>query len=153
MTLALATRPMSPYEAQRITLDLILQHPKELGGYTVKLDNAKRRAGQCNHGLRVISLSKYLMAQRSYEDTHNTITHEIAHALVGPGHRHDAVWSRKHRELGGDGKRCFEHTDEKTPWVGRCPHGKEFGRYRAPKRLEGWRCKCPGSGAVVWSRR
>ena len=30
----------------------------------------------------------------------DTILHEIAHALVGPCHGHDAVWRQKAREIG-----------------------------------------------------
>lgn len=33
----------------------------------------------------------------------DTVAHEVAHALVGPAHGHDAVWRRKAVELGGSG--------------------------------------------------
>lgn len=146
-------RHMSTSEARKIAQDLIAKHWDTLAHYRVTFDGAKRRAGQCDYRKRVISLSKYLLAQRSYEESLNTITHEIAHAIVGPKHGHDYVWSRKHRELGGDGQRCFAHVDEKAPWIGTCSHGKRATRYRAPQRLEGWRCRCPqGSTPVVWER-
>ncbi|ASR85962.1 SprT-like protease [Mycobacterium phage Peanam] len=151
---AVAAKPahMSMAEARRIAEALIAEHG--LVGWTVTFDNARRRAGVCKYGTRTIGLSKPLMAQRSYADTWMTITHEIAHALVGHSHGHDAVWAAKHRQLGGNGKRCFEHLDETAPWMGTCDHGKKFARYRAPKRLDGWRCKCPaGSSPVVWERR
>ncbi|AHB79612.1 SprT-like protease [Mycobacterium phage Validus] len=151
---AVAAKPahMSMAEARRIATDLIAEHG--LTGWTVTFDNARRRAGVCKYGTRTIGLSKPLMAQRSWDDTWMTITHEVAHALVGHSHGHDAVWAAKHRSLGGNGKRCFEHLDETAPWMGTCSHGKKFARYRAPKRLDGWRCKCPaGSSPVVWEHR
>uniref|UniRef100_A0AAU8GPP6 SprT-like protease n=1 Tax=Mycobacterium phage Pharb TaxID=3136626 RepID=A0AAU8GPP6_9VIRU len=143
---------MTPAEARKIAQALIAEHG--LIGWSVVFDNARRRAGQCRYTPREISLSKPLMAQRSYADTWQTITHEIAHALVGSRHGHDAVWAAKHRSLGGNGKRCFEHTDTTSPWVGTCGHGKEFARYRQPKNMTGWRCKCAGGGSpITWARR
>lgn len=149
------TAHMGMAEARREATALMREHGLLAFGWTVVFDNAKKRAGQCNYRLQTISLSKYLLAQRSYEDTMMTITHEIAHALVGGGHGHDAVWARKHRELGGNGKRCFEHVDNKSPWVGICAKGKEYPRYRQPKRLQGWSCKCGGSlpHSLTWHRR
>ncbi|ATE84818.1 SprT-like protease [Mycobacterium phage Chupacabra] len=154
MTTATMTRTMTLTQAREVTQDLLHEHG--LKGWTVRFDNARRRAGQCNYRDRVISLSRPLMALRSAEDTMQTITHEIAHAIVGHGHGHDQVWARKHRELGGNGKRCFEMEaiDPTAPWIGTCDHGKQFARYRAPKRLEGWRCRCrQGSSPVVWEKR
>ncbi|AVO22476.1 SprT-like protease [Mycobacterium phage KittenMittens] len=151
---AMLTRTMTATQARELTQDLLHEHG--LKGWAFKFDNAKRRAGQCSYSARTISLSRHLLAQRSYEDTLNTITHEVAHALVGAGHGHDQVWARKHRELGGDGRRCFEMEgiDPTAPWVGTCGHGKQFARYRQPKRLEGWRCRCrQGSSPVVWERK
>jgi predicted SprT family Zn-dependent metalloprotease len=152
---SMLTRTMTITQAREITQDLLNEHG--LSGWRVGFDHAKRRAGQCNYRLQTISLSRYLLAQRSYEDTMNTITHEIAHALVGSGHGHDAVWARKHRELGGDGKRCFQsdEVDLNAPWIGTCARGKQFARYRRPKRLEGWQCKC-GNGprhSLTWENR
>ncbi|WNM69019.1 SprT-like protease [Mycobacterium Phage TribleTrouble] len=143
---------MSMTEARKIATALIAEHG--LTGWSVTFDNARRRAGVCRYRERVIGLSKPLMAQRSYADTWQTITHEIAHALVGHSHGHDAVWAAKHRSLGGNGLRCFEHLDTTSPWVGVCEHGKEFARYRQPKNMTGWRCKCTRGGSPIeWSRR
>jgi hypothetical protein len=151
MTTTTVTAVMSTSEARRITAALLREHG--LIEWAVTFDNARRRAGQCDTGRRTISLSKVLMAQRSHEETMNTITHEIAHALVGARHGHNAVWAAKHRALGGDGKRCFAHFDETAPWVGECEHGKKFAKYRQPKRLDGWRCRCDHRSApIVWRK-
>ncbi|AMO44044.1 SprT-like protein [Mycobacterium phage Bactobuster] len=152
---AMMTRSMTVTEARRLTEDLLLEHGLAAFGWTFGVDAAKRRAGCCNYRTKTVSLSRYLLAQRSYEDSVNTITHEIAHALT-PGHHHDAVWARKHRELGGDGKRCYERDDVdlNAPWIGTCAKGKQFARYRQPKRLDGWQCKC-GNGprhSLTWAR-
>lgn len=146
---AISTREhMGRADAVRIAEDLFRQHG--LNGWHVHFDNARRRAGACAYNRKQIRLSAPLMAQRSWADTHMTITHEIAHALT-PGHQHDHVWAAQHRALGGNGTRCFDHFDDDAPWVGTCGHGKKFAKYRRPKRLEGWRCKCVRGGApIVW---
>ncbi|QIG61592.1 SprT-like protease [Mycobacterium phage Ximenita] len=151
---AVAAKPehMGLAEARRIAEALIREHG--LTGWSVTFDNARRRAGVCKYTSRQIGLSKPLMAQRSYADTWQTITHEIAHALVGHSHGHDAVWAAKHRSLGGNGQRCFEHLDETAPWMGTCDHGKQFARYRQPKSMTGWRCKCTRGGSpIVWRKQ
>ncbi|QXN73599.1 SprT-like protease [Gordonia phage AikoCarson] len=126
-----------------------------LATWGVRIDNAKRRAGVCRYNVREISFSAHLLALRTYDESLNTISHEVAHALT-PGHKHDHVWAAKHRELGGDGLRCYEASEKvaaAAPWVGTCEHGKEFPRYRQPKRLQGWVCKCPaGRTPITWTR-
>jgi hypothetical protein len=137
-------------DVQRIARELLDRHG--LHDWTVKMDNARRRAGQCNHTRRQLSFSLGLMWERHWDETHMTITHEVAHALT-PGRHHDEVWQAKHRELGGDGKRCFEHDDQDAPWIGVCAHGVRYPRYRAPKPGT-YRCGCPqGRSPVEWNRR
>jgi len=130
---------MTVGDARRITLRLLSAYG--LNGWVVSFDNARRRAGACNYARRTILLSKPLLAQRSYADSMMTITHELAHALT-PGHKHDHVWAAKHRELGGNGQRCFDHADETAPYIGVCAHGKTFSKYRAPRPGAQYRCKC-----------
>ena len=36
----------------------------------------------------------------------DTLLHEIAHAIVGPGHAHDAVWQTAARRIDCKAKRC-----------------------------------------------
>lgn len=150
---------MTISQARRVTEELIEEHG--LHGWRFVTDTARRRNGICDFGTRTISLSRIMLAFRSYDESMMTITHELAHALVGPRHGHDSVWAAKHRELGGNGQRCSGIADENARaaltqmalWVGTCSHGKQFPKHRQPKRLDGWRCKCSGgSSPVVWSR-
>ena len=63
-------------------------------------DNARKRFGQCNYRLRVLSFSKFLTEHSEEDAFMATVMHEIAHALVGPGHGHGMVWRRKMLALG-----------------------------------------------------
>jgi hypothetical protein len=148
------TGRMGAVDALRITREVLVDHG--LHGWGVALDSARKRAGQCNHTTRTISMSTVLLAQRSWEDSYNTIIHEVAHAIVGHGHGHDGVWQRQHQAMGGDGKRCFDHQLDHSdaPWVGECAHGRQFGRYKTPMAGRTYHCKCAaGSSLVEWSRR
>lgn len=70
-----------------------------------KFDRSTRRAGCCDYDNKLISISFDLVRSAAEEDIRDTILHEIAHALVGKQHNHDAVWKAKAIEIGGSGKR------------------------------------------------
>jgi predicted SprT family Zn-dependent metalloprotease len=119
-------------------------------------DNAKRRYGCCKYSTKRISMSTFLTPHRTREQCLNTILHEIAHALVGPGHGHGREWQRMAVRVGAPPVRCGEDqgTTPKPPWMSWCLHcntkcGESFrrtnltGRYHLacgirPGRL-GWR--------------
>ena len=63
-----------------------------LDDWDVSYNSAKRRAGICHFAEQTLGLSAPLTAVHSEEDVRDTILHEIAHALVGPAHAHDATW-------------------------------------------------------------
>lgn len=133
---------MNADDAMSIALKLMKKHG--LSHWRFRFDNAKRRAGQCSHTYKFISLSLPLTQARSVDNVRNTILHEIAHALVGPGHGHNHVWRRKAREIGCDGNRCFTDTKLDGQWVAVCVHGKRFTRHRL-RSLE-YSCRCePGN--------
>nr|NLD41785.1 sprT domain-containing protein [Actinomycetales bacterium] len=105
-----------------------------LEGWEFAWDRAKRRAGVCRFGNRTISLSRPLMELFAHEEVLDTIRHEIAHALVGPEHKHDAVWRAAARRLGATPKARMPASLPTPPptWVGECPRGHQFRRYRRP---------------------
>ena len=91
--------------------------------WRVKLDHARRRAGQCDYNNKVISLSRLYVRNSDKNHVRDTILHEIAHALVGPHHGHDAVWRQKAREIGCTATRCHTLNFSRARWQMKCPKG------------------------------
>lgn len=91
----------------------------------------------------IIRLSSHLVALNGEEKVRATILHEIAHALAGPGHGHDAHWRAIAIRIGDSGERCYE-ADTETPdarFTATCSVcGKSWKQHRRPVR-QGW-CTC-----------
>ena len=89
-------------------------HGLFLEDWEFKFDGASRRFGQCTQyfaGGGVISLSTRLTAVNTCKRVLETILHELAHALVGWGHKHDYVWRAKCRELGIKDERLYSNAN------------------------------------------
>lgn len=132
----------------------ILMNQHDLFGWSFGFDNAKARAG-CTHGsLRKITLSRHFVAANGMERIEQTILHEIAHALVGTGHGHDAVWKAKAKEIGHTGDRLYKAADTVMPersWIGTCACG-EWTRHRLTQRMRTATCAGCGMG-ITWRHR
>lgn len=135
---------MELMEARALALELMKQHGLEFWHF--EFDNAKCRFGICRHKRRTIGLSRNLVLLNNKEQVKDTILHEIAHALVGPGYGHSWVWRQKALEIGCDGERCYSN-DKVNPVVGRliakCPNcNHQYYKHRTPKRkLACGKCK------------
>lgn len=107
-----------------------------LEDWTLRFDRAKTRAGVCRGGRREIGLSAPLARLHPPEEVRETLLHEIAHALVGTGHGHDAVWRRAVVAIGGSPRRCVDAAAPRpaAPWLGVCAAGHEVERHRRPER-------------------
>jgi SprT-like family len=97
---------MDLMEARALALELMKEHGLEF--WYFEFDNAKRRFGICRYNRRTIGLSRNLVLLSNKEQVKDTILHEIAHALVGPGYGHSWVWKRMALEIGCDGNRCYD---------------------------------------------
>ena len=126
---------MNISEALNLAAELVRDHG--LDGWSVTFDHAKTRAGVCRPGRREIGLSIPLTRLHTDAEVRDTILHEIAHALVGVSHHHDAVWQATAREIGCTGQRCVSPASARVegPWVGICPVGHRITRHRRPMRV------------------
>jgi hypothetical protein len=121
-------------QALRLAEQLVAEHG--LDGWTVGLDRAKARAAACHFRDRRITLSAHLTALHPEEEVRDTILHEVAHALVGPRHGHDAVWRATALAIGSSGTRCLEAAPGiEGDWWGVCPAGHRTTRHRRPVRV------------------
>lgn len=127
-------------KAKALAMRLMKKHG--LSHWSLKFDKAKRRAGACRYSTKTIHLSEPLTRIRSDDNVRNTILHEIAHALVGPGHGHDSVWRRKALAIGCDGRRCYTDAKVEGKWIGTCTHGKVFMKHRKPMDGATYVCRC-----------
>ena len=79
----------------------------------------------------------------------DTLLHEIAHALVGRRHHHDAVWQAKAREIGCSARRCHDVSFSEPALIACCVNGCfAVGRHRSRRNMRCRRC----GGAVTYMR-
>jgi len=121
-------------------------------GWVFGFDLATSRAGVCRYGERRIDLSvSYCLAATRAEIT-DTVLHEIAHAIVGPRHNHDAVWKAKAREIGCAGERCHRVQHSTPRWVGECGCGQQWFRQTLQRRIMRNRACAKCKGVIKWRR-
>lgn len=115
---------MRPKDVVQLAEELMTQHGLIARGWRFELDGAKRRLGCCHRDSMVISVSKHLSALNGPEIIRNTMLHEIAHALAGPGAGHGRKWQSLAISIGCDGQRCYSGTVAvpKAPYIGVCPN-------------------------------
>jgi predicted SprT family Zn-dependent metalloprotease len=120
-----------------------------------KLNKNKRRLGVCKEYIKRIELSEHYVLRNEYEHVTDTILHEIAHALVGAEHGHDAVWKDMCLRLGCTPKACENAVEMPVgDWRAQCPGCKQlFHRHKKPARLRGMYCvPCgPEQGRLAFS--
>lgn len=121
-------------------------------------DRAVKRAGATHFTARRITVSKHLAERWEDDEVHQTLLHEVAHAMVGPRVGHGPQWQRTARAIGYIGGRTHhgEIASERANWVGTCTGGHEYLRFRAPRGR--YVCKpCTHSARraveVQWRRR
>lgn len=113
---------MNLYDARDLAVRLMKEF--QLFGWRFRFDSARRRFGQCSYRDRVISLSKYLVAINGRSQVEDTIRHEIAHAVIGPGHGHGYKWKQSAVACGASPVRCYDSetvSAPQKPFVGKCP--------------------------------
>ena len=112
--------------------------------WTFAFDAAKKRAGACDYTRRRITVSRYLAELHDDDDVHQTLLHEVAHAMAGHEAAHGPEWQRIAREIGYVGERThrLEIAVDQARWIGTCPNGHEIARFRRPSRRAVSCAKC-----------
>ena len=138
----LAVMEMS--DARRLAGALMAEHG--LASWRLEFDRAKRRAGICRYDRATIGLSAPLTRLHSESEVRDTVLHEIAHALAGPGAGHGPRWQAIARRIGCSGERCVSAESPRVPgaWVGTCPVGHTAELHRRPERVRSCSVCTPG---------
>ncbi len=145
---------MTLTEIEILGNDLIHQHEinnKIQTGWKFAFDLAPTRAGICRYDEKQITLSVTYCQKATKEEIVNTILHEIAHAIVGPKHGHDAVWKATARDIGCNAERCHRVKHTAARWRGECGCGKQWTRQRLSQRARTGVCpSC--ENRIIWIR-
>jgi predicted SprT family Zn-dependent metalloprotease len=151
--------PTTPKSRAAYDLALVLMALHGLHGWGFRFNRRKSQMGVCFYPQRGkpgrIELSIYFVEKNPDDEIRDTILHEIAHALIGPAHAHDAVWKAKCLEIGAVPKRCGRVEMPVGKWRAVCPGCRtNFHRHRRPKRLKGFYCRAcgPKNGGIVWMK-
>ena len=120
-----------------------------LAGWSFAFDGARRRGGACHFARRQITMAAGFAATAEEAEIEDTLLHEIAHALVGHRHQHDAVWQAKAKSIGCTAQRCHSVTFSEHALVARCANGCfAIGRHRRRRNMRCRRC----GGAVTYEQ-
>jgi predicted SprT family Zn-dependent metalloprotease len=140
-------------DIQQLALAALEEHGLMLQGWGFQWDNAVKRAGLCSFRNKQIQLSRAIYGiEANREHALDTILHEVAHALAGPGAGHGPAWKRIARQIGARPERCYstsEITPPKGKIVGTCACGSIHRRHRAVKPGTGHLCRLCRS-RVTW---
>ena len=136
---AIASREMTKYE---------------LHGWTFGLSNTKRQLGVCKYRTKRIEIAEYYAQNNPVESVLDTLLHEIAHALAGPKASHGPAWKAIAVRIGATPRACDNsHQAVVKPgdWQATCSACKKiFHRYKRPRSLTGYRCRCVGRSTLTF---
>lgn len=121
----------------------LAEHGLDALGWRFRWDKARRRAGQCRYGPKEIGLSWPVFEVVENRDRAlDTILHEVAHALAGPGAGHGPRWKTVAVTLGANPASCDDLLRAApAPWVADCSCGYPHGRFKAPPAGARYRCR------------
>jgi predicted SprT family Zn-dependent metalloprotease len=126
----------------------------ELHGWTFGLANTKRRLGVCKYRKKRIEIAEYYAQNSPQESVLDTLLHEIAHALAGPKAGHGPAWKAIAVRIGATPRACDNsHSAVVKPgdWQATCSACKKvFHRYKRPRSLTGYRCRCAGRSPLTF---
>lgn len=120
-----------------------------MGLWELRFNHNMNHLGFCFHPKRKqrgrIELSRHYVFLNTPSFVLDTILHEVAHALVGPGHGHDVVWQSKAIELGANPTPCKQAKMPRGKYGAVCPCCRDvFRRHRRPSARADVFCKTCG---------
>ena len=83
-----------------------------LADWSFRFNDAEKKLGVCRYREKRILLSRGHAVNGAQDQVTDTILHEIAHALAGPGAGHGPIWKTIARQLGATPKYCAPETEQ-----------------------------------------
>jgi len=146
---------MNLFTAQGLAKRLMKEHIQE-EGWIFAWNNRKTEFGNCSYSSKTIALSRPLTETNTEEEVLDTILHEIAHAIVGPGMGHGSIWQLTAKGLGSNGLRTSKRARVSKPVKGICLKCEkvvaEAHRMGSRMRRSFHRACGPTEGKLVWKR-
>lgn len=95
-----------------------------LAGWKVRFNGRLTRAlGRCIESRKTIEYMPKYMDENDWTEVQQTIRHEVAHAIAGHRHGHDATWRAIARRLGVENPSSKSMTANLTrKFTGTCPN-------------------------------
>jgi len=126
----------------------------DLHGWTFGFAKTKRRLGVCKYRTKRIEIADYYARNSPQKSVLDTLMHEIAHAIAGPGAGHGPAWKAVAIRLGATPRAC-DNSDETVvkpgDWQATCTVCKKtFHRYKRPRSLSGYRCRCEVRSPLIF---
>lgn len=127
-------------DALNLARDLMKQHNvrPDCG---LDLSRGKRTLGYViwkgTNKIPTVNLSVHFLAILSDEEIRDTILHELAHVISGPGHHHDWYWKSICRKIGCNPERTAKL--DRVPdgrYKMQCVCGKTYTKYRSSRTMK-----------------
>jgi predicted SprT family Zn-dependent metalloprotease len=134
------------YWAESEARTLLAQYAPE---WKFKWGRGKRQLGCCHYRTREISLSTYYVSVSDKSMISDTLRHEVAHILAGPGAGHGPIWKKYCLLVGAKPLRCSKQVEGMpAKYLGKCPCCNNIHKaHRMLKSMTRRFCAMPGCSA------
>ena len=102
---------MDRIKVNNLCKETLIKHGLKEWSVRISSDPNQPYLGICMHRDKSIIINAHHCDIHPDKEVEDTVYHECAHAIVGPGHGHDSIWEAKARELGCTNTQPCSHLD------------------------------------------
>lgn len=112
---------MDRRDAEAMAVSLLAEFGVDRDGWRVAWNRRKSSYGLCRYDTKRLELSGPLVDVNDPKLIEDTIRHEIAHILAGPGGGHGPAWKEMCAVTGATPRACTAGNGVSPRWIGVCP--------------------------------
>lgn len=135
------------YVTRRMS-ELFIEHGLADTGWTFKFSRTTRALGITYYTKKRIDISGATLPYMTVDEVEDTMRHEVAHAILGPGYGHGPEWKNMARRLGANPRASAKNVRIPPKWTFTCTETwcRRVYNYQGKPRLtpEEVRCHCGG---------